>query len=244
MSARLTPRLWDSEFFGIRVAQIDGRELGEEPLAAALLEAKRGGFELVYWQSNAGTEVTPGLLHRFAGQLVDRRLTYQLALCDAIHDCSSAARELIVEHPIGPAANDLAELAIAAGEFSRFKVDRHLPCGRFEALYRTWIERSTRQEIADAVFTAQADGRILGMSTLSANPPSGKIGLISVRQEARGRGIGRGLLATAHRWMAKNGLRESSVTTQECNHAACALYERCGYQVVDRSRIYHFWPAK
>jgi dTDP-4-amino-4,6-dideoxy-D-galactose acyltransferase len=112
-------------------------------------------------------------------------------------------------------------------------------------LYRTWIERSTRHEIADAVFIARsADGRADGVSTISAHPPSGTIGLISVHEDSRGRGIGRALMAAAHRWMADHGICESSVTTQAGNRPACALYERCGYRVVDRSLVYHFWPTK
>jgi dTDP-4-amino-4,6-dideoxy-D-galactose acyltransferase len=247
MSACLTPRLWDSEFFGfpvaeINVPQINAREFDEGLLTAALLQAKWAGFELVYWKSDDRGEVPGGLLERFTGQLVDRRLIYRLSFDHAVDESMPAT---VTEYPVASATDELVQLAIAAGEFSRFKIDRHFPRRLFEALYRTWIERSSLHQIADAVLIARSDiGRVSGMSTISAQPQSGTIGLISVREDARGRGVGRALLAASHRWMADHGIGESSVTTQECNRAACTLYERCGYRVAERSLFYHFWPMK
>jgi dTDP-4-amino-4,6-dideoxy-D-galactose acyltransferase len=149
----------------------------------------------------------------------------------------------VAEHPVGPVTHELVELAIAAGRFSRFRVDRRFPSALFEALYRTWIERSALHEIADAVFVARSDrGCVHGMSTVSAHPPLGTVGLISVREDSRGLGLGRALLAATHRWMADRSIYEASVTTQTDNQPACTLYERCGYGVVDRSDFYHFWP--
>jgi ribosomal protein S18 acetylase RimI-like enzyme len=245
MSARLNPRLWDSEFFGFPVAEIKGREIDEGLLTADLLESKRAGFELVYWQSEARCKVSESVLDRFVGQLVDRRLTYRLSLDAAVEDGAPPAGQAVTEYPAGAATSELVELATAAGEFSRFKVDPRFSPALFEALYRTWIERSTLHEIADAVLIAPSGaGGVRGIATLTAHPPSGTIGLISVHGDSRGQGVGRALMAASHRWMADHGIREASVTTQESNRRACALYERCGYQVADRSLIYHFWPMQ
>jgi dTDP-4-amino-4,6-dideoxy-D-galactose acyltransferase len=247
MSARLTPRLWDSEFFGFPVGEINGRELDEGPLADALVEAQHAGFALVYWQSDAGREVSTRLLERFRGQLVDRRRRYRLSVTgegvSLASEGGSSSHE-VAEHAIGPASDELAQLAIAAGEFSRFRVDPRFPPVLFEALYRTWIERSTLHEIADAVLVARSDAGVSGISTLSTHASCGTIGLISVREDRRGQGVGRALMAASHRWLADRGIREASVATQESNQRACGLYERCGYRVAERSLIYHFWPLK
>ena len=245
MSASLTPRYWDSMFFGFSVAEINGPEIDDDCLAELLLAAQREQVDLVYWRADPGRKVSQSLFDRFSGQLVDRRIKYRLSLCESDVGCARDPYQTVCECATTPATPDLVELAIAAGQFSRFKVDRRFPAERFEALYRTWIDRSARHEIAAAVLVAPTrDAGISGLATISVDGESGTIGLISVREEERGRGIGRALMAASHRWMADRGLRQSYVTTQECNKAACALYERCGYRISERSLIYHFWPMK
>jgi len=245
MSASLTPRHWDSMFFGFSVAEMNGHGIDDQCLAEVLLAAQRDRVDLVYWRADPRRKVSQGLLDRFAGQLVDRRIKYRLSLSKSDVGCAGDACQTVSERAAGPATPDLVELAIAAGQFSRFKVDRRFPAELFEALYRTWIDRSARHEIADAVLVAPTgDAGISGLATISFDGESGTIGLISVREAERGRGIGRALMAASHRWMADHGLHQSYVTTQECNKAACALYERCGYRVAERSLIYHFWPIK
>ena len=244
MSGSLSPRSWDTNFFGFSVAEIEGRELDDDSLAAHLLAARRDGIELVYWRANLGREPVPDLLTRFAGQLVDRRVVYRLPLEEADLGGVSTSGYAVREQQPGPATPELIELAIAAGAFSRFKADRRFPEALFEALYRTWMERSAAREIADVVLVAANQaGSILGMSTISVDGETATIGLISVRQEARGRGIGRALVASCHRWMADRGVYESRVATQQLNEHACRLYERSGYRIADRSLVYHFWPA-
>ncbi|HVX11594.1 MAG TPA: GNAT family N-acetyltransferase [Pirellulales bacterium] len=249
MPAGLTLRPWDTAFFGFRVAEIDARELDERSLADYLLAARDERCELVYWRTDPQRALSPELLDRFAGQLVDRRVTYRLLLHEADSGGAAAMASAVCECPVGPASEQLRELAIVAGQFSRFKTDRRFPTALFEALYRRWIDRSTLHEIADAVLVAPggaaANGAVemLGMSTISAADERATIGLIAVRAEVQGKGIARALMSASHAWMLDRGLRESFVTTQEANRRACALYERCGYRVGEHSLFYHFWPT-
>ncbi len=245
MSASLTPRPWDSAFFGFQVAEIDDRTLDERALAEHLLAARNERCELVYWRTDPRCAVSPDLLERFGGQLVDRRIVYRQSLHEADLRGTDAACRIVSERAVGPAGDELIGLAITAGQFSRFKIDRRFPASLFAALYQTWIERSARHEIADAVLVAQDDNAIdgvLGMSTISMAADTATIGLIAVRAAARDRGLGRALLQASHRWMLDRGVSEACVATQQDNERACTLYERCGYRVGERSLVYHFWP--
>ena len=51
-------------------------------------------------------------------------------------------------------------LAIAAGEYSRFAVDRRFPREKSESLYRIWIQRSVSGEIA-VLFLLRVIQRVL-----------------------------------------------------------------------------------
>jgi len=149
------------------------------------------------------------------------------------------------EYPRGPACEQLVTLAIEAGVLSRFNVDPRFPKNKFESLYRTWIERSTLGELADAVWVASRlgdDAALVGMVTVSVSGAMGQIGLISVLDSARGRGVGRLLMEKAHHWLIGQSAIRATVVTQLANQPACRLYEQVGYTLHDVECCYHFWP--
>jgi dTDP-4-amino-4,6-dideoxy-D-galactose acyltransferase len=239
----LVPLPWDSEHFGFPVARLD--VAGDVTAAAALLaEARRRGVALVYWQVEPAAVVPSSLLVNFAGRLVDRKATFSAELSAVERRVPGEDSTWSVrEYPPGKATNALKELAVSAGEFSRFARDPFFPRESYIALYQTWIERCTRRELADIVLEASvAAGVPLGVATVSEARGLAKIGLIAVAAQARGKGLGRLLMRAAHRWMLGRGAARANVVTQLDNTPACRLYERLGYQLIEVNAFYHFWP--
>ena len=79
--------------------------------------------------------------------------------------------------------------------------------------------------------------------SLSRSPAAlGKIGLLAVAEQARGRGVGRRLVRQANEWMTLHGAHEARVVTQLANEPACGLYRACGYTLAAVEDYYHFWP--
>jgi dTDP-4-amino-4,6-dideoxy-D-galactose acyltransferase len=239
----LTPLGWDSEFFGFPVARIEPSSLDDESLARTLKCAQAEGFRLIYWAAEASRQAPPQALSEFRGLLVDRKAYYETEALDVspVPPCLP-----VCELPRGPASPALIALSIASGIYSRFRVDPSVPAGKFEELYRLWIDRSTRGEVADAVLAASdADGDPdpAGFVALSVAEGEGQIHLIAVRSDYRGRGVGRTLVAEAHRWMIDRGATRAKVVTQLDNTPACRLYENTGYHLGRVDNVYHFWPT-
>ena len=136
---------------------------------------------------------------------------------------------------------ELRELAFASGIHSRFRVDPDMPLRCFETLYETWIQRSTRREIADEVLVCGALERVEGMITIRLDGATAHIGLIAVEAQARGKGLGKGLIRAAESWVVERGASRMEVVTQGANSEACALYERCGYRIGAEEDVYHLW---
>lgn len=67
-------------------------------------------------------------------------------------------------------------------------------------------------------------------------PGTGEIKRMFVTADARGRGVGRALLAELERRSAAAGHRRMRLFTTEILHEARALYEDAGYRVVARPR--------
>ncbi len=241
----LTPLAWDSAHFGWPVARLNDAGHDTVALAGALAQARRDGVVLVYWQADPEVVIPTAVLKEYGGRLVDRRATYaaELASGEVADGGESAAGEYVHEWPCGPASEALIDLAVAAGEFSRFRRDPLIPPERFGSMYALWIDRSTRRELADGVLVAAAEEtRPLGFVTVAEANGQATIGLIAVAASARSRGLGRLLMGAAHGWLAARGARRVSVVTQADNVAACRLYERCGYRLVELRHSYHFWP--
>ncbi|MGD9723645.1 MAG: GNAT family N-acetyltransferase [Pirellulales bacterium] len=242
---RLVALDWESEHFGFSVARLDADGLGDARVWAELAAARHRGVRLVVLTTVPERLVPPDLLMEFQGTLVDRKATFARALAAGPTSLSVNDTDGVAEYQETTVSDALAALALSAGAYSRFQLDPRFPRQHFEAMYRLWIERSVRHEIASAVLVVRAadlpDG-LAGLVTVSVADGTGKIGLIAVAEPARGHGVGRRLVAAAHRWMQHNGARRAEVVTQLANAPACALYQRSGYSLARVEHYYHLWP--
>jgi dTDP-4-amino-4,6-dideoxy-D-galactose acyltransferase len=136
---------------------------------------------------------------------------------------------------------DLEALAVQSGAFSRFRVDPRIPDAQFEQLYRTWVRNSIRREMADEVLVVREGQRTVGFLTLKADGESGRIELLAVDVESRGKGYGVELVRAAEECFRAMGCDSGSVVTQAANRPACRLYRKCGYEIVLTEYFYHFW---
>jgi len=238
---------WDSEHFGGQVSEISTPNLDDTTLYNVLRFARRHGIEIVYWATSLERHVSPSLLCDFSGMLVDRKATFLFDLvpvaCTDRDMASSVLR--ILEYPCAPATHRLLNLAVTAGHFSRFNIDPHIPKEKFISLYHTWMKRSTLRELADIVLVVtptDSNDDCAGIVTASAADTVGKVGLIAVLDAWQGQGLGSLLMGAIHRWMIGRGVKQSTVVTQLVNTAACKLYERLGYHLINVQHYYHFWP--
>lgn len=226
---------WDSGLFGFRVARwLGGQEAPSIPEALPLLRGQ--GIRLLYLFEPPRGEAADPSLEAAGARRVDQRVVFGRAL-----GASESGILPVHSYPKGQPTEDLTALALASGAFSRFRVDPRMPPACFESLYQTWIWRSTMREIADEVLVSFSEGRIQGMVTIRAERGIGKIGLIAVGAEARGQGLGFGLVRAAEAWARAQGAGSMEVATQGQNASACRLYARCGYQVASAEDVYHLW---
>lgn len=221
---------WDSEFFGFPVARIRDA-LEPERVSETLRELRARGTRLAYWMperpANVGGATPAG-----------GRVTFARELAPAAPAAPRARVELYRGSAQDP---ELMRLAVTAGRLSRFAIDPGFPSGSAEKMYRVWIQRSVRGEIADAVLVARADsGALTGLVTLAGDGQTGEIGLLAVDARAQRAGVGRALVEAAlARWLSM-GRRRAQVVTQAEN-AACRLYEACGFNRAREQTVFHFW---
>ena len=73
------------------------------------------------------------------------------------------------------------------------------------------------------------------------DPRNGVIGLFAVASEARGAGLGSGLLRQALRWFRAQGAENVVAVTQGANLGAVRTYERSGFVAQNVQLWFHRW---
>ncbi len=229
---------WDSEFFGCRIGRVAGATLSPERVAAldAWCDAER--IDGLYFLASAADSASVEAAEDAGFHLVDVRLSLEqrIAAPGAGAPPLDAAR----------AADGAALQAIArdAHTDSRFFAD---PCLRHRAadLYAVWIERSLEGRARAVLVERDESGEPQGYVTCEeAGAGAGAIGLLGVAAPARGRGVGRRLVAGALAWLAGAGLPTVRVVTQGRNLAAQRLYLRQGFLPARVELWLHRWRSR
>jgi ribosomal protein S18 acetylase RimI-like enzyme len=230
---------WDSAFFGLRVARVEGHRLGSEDVAAVDGWARAERVDCLYFLADAADAGTLARAEAAGFERVDERITLEASPLPRAIAARTAVRSAV------PADIDaLEEIAATAHQDTRFFNDRRFPRERSVELYRTWI-RNSCQGWADSVFVTEDAGRPAGYATVHLREGGvGEIGLLGVAEAARGRGHGQALVQEALRWLGDRGSGRARVVTQGGNHGALRLYQAAGFSVARSEVWYHRWAAQ
>lgn len=228
---------WDSRTFNLKVGKLElpiSLPLTAELLSVIKLEAIKEYYDVVYIMVLNDNDITftdTNLL------FVDKKIVYSKVLCNSSCPENSQITSFSSEEP----TPELYSLAFISGGHSRFKIDFHFSPGIFETMYRLWIERSVKREIADEVLVYNTLGRLSGMITYKKNMDKVQIGLIAVSEKNQGSGIGSQLIKSLEYKMFKEDCKKIEVATQGDNIQACKFYERNNYVISSITNIYHLW---
>ncbi len=227
----VTPLAWDSSFFGLRIGKA---VLSSENDAEARMRREsrlREMFDLIYVFSNQDVfSLDPAILH------ANKKVNYKKLL-----DGTDASHPSVKEWDSRTTTQDLVDLALESGKYSRFKRDQRFPIGSFERLYSKWIEQSVSHVIATHVFCYFVEDKPRGLVTLDIRGNAGDIGLVAVDKNFQHRHIGSALLHHACQFAYQQGIDTITVPTQFTNRPACLFYESLGFSIDSIINVWHWW---
>lgn len=224
---------WDTRHFGIKI----GNLLPDEPFETAKLIdeialSKRQGYDLLYLK---GRELPEAMLGENV-LLADIKVVYEHKRLDVFPIGVNTHVASILHHDMD---DELLELALESGRYSRFNTDHHFPPQVFRSLYATWMKKSLNGELASDVLVYMSDKHPMGFITWKIQGKKATIGLVAVRRDSARTGIGSILMLEMMRRCRQTDSVE--VATQEHNHAACRFYEKNGFTIKSKTKIYHIW---
>lgn len=229
----LRPLDWDSTFFGARMGAIVlARQSSTASLVSELrgllLDARAARYRHLIFRVSVGDEVAIHAAEYAGLRLVDvaldsivsfRRLPLPARTWDA-----RIRRACAEDLP------SLRELASTAFVLSRFATDPFFTPEQASNLHREWIT-NLFYGLAQIVLVYEVEDAVRGFVSCALERIEGRIPLIAVAADQRGRGAGRALIATSLQWFAAAGADSVRVKTQANNYPALALYHRSGFTV-------------
>lgn len=227
---------WDSDFFEMNVARIEGAVTSSADLDQIEKEMSTSDIRMAYlFQRN----MLPKDL-KIPNQLEIQQLGSQITYTKPVGSDAN------IDYQVSPGnwkqdSRTLTALSIQAGHFSRFRLDPNITTNKFRDLYEIWIENAIQTDLADQVYVYRVDQNAVGMISLKQKKDKAIIGLLAVDPVYRGMGIGKTLLNAGEWWAHEQGLHSLLLITQGENESACRFYESSDYSVDSRSYVYHFW---
>jgi dTDP-4-amino-4,6-dideoxy-D-galactose acyltransferase len=230
---------WDSEFFGCTIARVTSA--GATDLEAACRAARGKDVDCLYLLVDGHAHDTLTAAARVGFSCMGDRLTFRR---DLLHVQSTE-----FEAQFAPTTSEDLEHFIphvrTAFQDSRFFRDPRFDRERAESLYEVWLRKSALNGYADACLTAFLGEQPVGFVTVDVDDrhdrKTGTIGLIGVTPSARGRGVGRALVAAAHQFYRIADATCAEVVTHGTNLAAQRLYLRDGYRPAKIQTWFHWW---
>lgn len=224
---------WDSNFLGIRVGKTSLSN-SEQVNVDRLKD-----WDLVYIFLEPDDEINHSLLSGKKILLADSKISFSMGLPG---NWSGAENPSVNAYQPGEEDDELIELGIQSGIWSRFKIDPDFGEHNFQSLYQKWMRNSIDHKIADEVFVYRNEnGKATGVITLKNKKGYCEIGILAVDAASRGKHIGRHLVNKAKEFALNSHQPMLHVVTQEANQQACKFYENCGFHITNKVHIFHYW---
>ncbi|HWW39895.1 GNAT family N-acetyltransferase [Pedobacter sp.] len=223
---------WDSNFFGFEIGRITIDDLNGFNYKDFKNESEK--YRLVYVLSKDNLNLNNLTL-------VDNKVVFHRENISNINRLSFTENMVLFDerkHDV----DQLVSLALESGVYSRFYLDKNFKNGEYRKLYTEWILKSINGELAFNILIANEKSKILGFTTIvKKNEILADIGLVAVHKDARGRGIGMGLINKTIEIARESNFKEIQVVTQMDNIPARKLYTNANFVIKDNINIYHFW---
>ena len=232
---------WDSDFFGLPVATLDGGHLHAETSKDVLVWCRQEKIRCLYFLANGTDSETLQCAHKEGFQFIDVRVEMEYDLRNVPQPKISS----LVIRPVNKKEqlNNILVFASKSHTDSRFFKDLNFDRIKCEKLYEKWIDRDFVKGNVLGFFPDDGEN-IKGYITFTMESSDvARIGLIAVEDQFRGQGVGSKLLIKTIAMSKKLNAKKLVVVTQATNTSALRLYEKAGFRISDTKLWFHKWFA-
>jgi len=232
---------WDSDFFGFKIGRMDIKCLDKATFSKHLSDIKEQSYKLVYFFVDPDDQISNKNLIDSGASLVDQKIIFEIDL--NYIKCIKPEQQNIHQIDINSSFNleRLEAIALQCGEYSRFYIDKNFGYELYARLYKEWLHKSIKKDIADQVFIYEENDLLTGFISVSKKEKEGNIGLLCVDKMSRGKSIGKKMIYTVFDYLIQKDIMKVNVATQLNNISGCNFYKNVGFTQTSVTNIYHYW---
>ena len=240
MTSRCRTLDWDSQFFGLRIARLDGPRLRPDEAENIDRWCVAERIDCLYFLAAGDCPETVATAEANGFGFKDLRITYEWKAALGARGIQPQIGDRVkVRTFLESDLERLVEIARASHTDSRFFFDQRFDRHRAAELYEIWIRQACG---SDHVIVGESKGAPAGyLSCQISRERAGSIGLAAVDGRFHGQGIGRAMIEAALGWFRENGITDISVVTQGRNVPAHRFYQSAGFLTRTIEGWYHKW---
>lgn len=221
--------IWDSAFFNLRVGQVIIEN--EQNINFDIED----DFDLIYLKTSLERNVD---INAYSCSFSETRVVFEK---EVLGNNNFLSTHIVSIHDVNYKINDLYELALESGKFSRFHLDPKFSKENFKKLYMTWIDNSLNKSFAGGFLVYKILDKIVGFVTYKTCEDVATIGLIGINFKHQGKGLGTQLINAVENQLINTGFYILRIPTQLKNKEACNFYKKLRYLPVEKTQIKHYW---
>lgn len=237
---------WDSVFFRKPVAKIVISNNEIIDAIAVLNICSQRHFKLVYLFVDSNNHTAVNEISKLAGLPLNTKIVFTTSTIKLEKFTNLPGDTFVIGEAESKQQNlksDLLKLAIEAGTFSRFKLDKKIEAGLFIKMYNQWISNIIQDKknihIITAFTKSENQNELSGFLAYKITIGKFKIEFIAIDKKWRGKGIGKALVKLLMQHAIERNIRQIFVETQQENIEACAFYTACGFEISEAVKIFH-----
>jgi len=226
---------WDSSFWQFRVAGWSPLRLTPARLRRAIQWCRRKRIRCLYACVDGEDLRTRSLLAKEGFVFADVRMEMSKTILPG-----RSRRGIRLREPTEKELPALCRMASRSHGNTRFGQDGNFDPAQVRRFYALWLAKAAARHAV--LVLPGGKGSPAGYVTWEKESGRrGRIGLIAVASDSRGRGWGRKLLEGAVAGFQRLGVREVRAATQGTSGRAVRMYEKAGFTVADVKVWYHRW---
>ena len=197
---------WDTAFFKFPVARITTEDISEHDVSKIFPLLQKNKVKLVYWSFNIKKQQLDSIAKNYNGFLTGQKVQF-------VKNLDQKEKRMITLSPMIQLRqyhekiihDDLIDLIIQGGIYSRFFTDPKITRQQYENLHRQWITNSIQE---NALFILEKKKKIIGFISLNEKMKRANIDFIVVDDDFRRQGLANVLMHHAHTWAFDNNYNQ------------------------------------
>jgi ribosomal protein S18 acetylase RimI-like enzyme len=236
---------WDSDFFKKTVAKVNITSEEDINIAETIKYCKQQLYQLVYIFADSSNITLANEIKIHLGTPINQKIILHVNNLTAINIAAQSNENLQIANAKQTTLptdfyNQILDLTLKAGAYSRFKLDKKIDPAFFEEMYRIWVNSLVYGEnyrIIVAKNGNDAGNEIIGFLAYKIMDEGYQIDFMSIKEDYKSQGLGKALVKKMAEGISGNNYVVTEI--HKDNIEIFKFFSSLGFTIKQSLDIYH-----